>query len=130
MPKSFAPRVRIDVEKYIFDELLDSPGAASPTKGWEQTWDTPKKGKGAWDKLNTKDAGALAKSGVAVACDEVSTKPAALGKGGDNAVAVPRWWLKGQVYCDAKSGKAYTCKDPLKCHLTTSALNPKTATDA
>lgn len=91
--------------------------------------DTPKKGKGAWDKLNTKDAGALAKAGTAIVCDAVSTKPDRykVGTSGDKS---PRWWLKGQVYCDAKSGAAYTCKDPLKCQLTTAALHPNTATPA
>lgn len=132
VPKTYTPRARKDVEKAIYDELLDAPGATTAVKGWEQTWDTPKKGKGAWDKLNTKDAGALAKGGVAIACDAVSTKPAALGYKGNNATAVPRWWLAGQVYCDAKSGAAYTCKDALKCGTAaaTGALAPNTATDA
>ena len=134
MPKTYTPRVRKDLEKLIYESLLDAPGATTATKGWEQTWDTPKKGKGAWDKLNTKDAGALAKGGVAIACDAVSTKPLRLGKEGANSAttAVPRWWLAGQVYCDAKSGAAYTCKDALKCGTAaaTGALAPNTATDA
>jgi len=132
VPKTYTPRVRKDLEKLIYESLLDAPGATTATKGWEQTWDTPKKGKGAWDKLNTKDAGALAKGGVAIACDAVSTKPLRLGKEGANSAttAVPRWWLAGQVYCDArKGGAAYTCKDPLKCELA-GATNPGTASDA
>lgn len=111
VPQTYAKKAREDIEKELFTELLDTG------KGWAQTYDTPKKSEQEWGKLNTKDAGAFAKTGLAVQCDAISTKADACKDGScKSAEKVPRWWLKGQVYCDAKSETTFTCKDPLLCH--------------
>ena len=81
--------VLLDLEVEIRELFYKTTGVKGAS-GWVETYDVPKKGKGAWGKLNAKSAGALAKGGVAIECDSVSDK-----------VAASAWkWLKGGVYCD------------------------------
>lgn len=104
------------IPRKIATELLASG------KGWKQTHNTPKKGKGAWAKIDAKSAGSLKAAGVGIVCDAVKAASANPSTGW--------YWLKGGVFCDVVKGKAWTCLDPLKCMASGTSPTTNAGTDA